>query len=154
MQLYVIISLVLFNVITYASASIFRTTHNQIKQHNNIDSETLSDPEIYTLLQKTKRQHHLGCNTASITNECFGWTLLLATFFIFFSFINMSFYMYNDIVDGSPPSEILIDVLFLAYSVIQLSLICILGDYLRYQVTYNLPRVYQLQNCVASYYSG
>jgi hypothetical protein len=113
MQLYLITSLVLFNVLTYASTLLFRTAHNQIKQHNNNDSETLSDTEIYILLQKTKRLHKWGFNTASITNGCFGWALLLATSFIFFGFINMSFYMYNDIVDGSPPSEILIDILFL-----------------------------------------
>lgn len=89
-QIYRLIDLILFSVITYSLALIFSRIHRQIEQFKE------GTVEKHCLLQVLKQDHLLACDSLFTLSYCFGWTLLSSICFIFTGLINTTFYFFGD----------------------------------------------------------
>ena len=89
-QIYPIAALLLFSVLCYASASIFNSICEQLKNVNE-SAMQMSAQLSHSRLQKWKRLHQMAFQTVRAINDCFGWTLFLSTISIYIITINTTF---------------------------------------------------------------
>ena len=81
MYIYPQISIVLYGVVTYATARICNLTYQEMSSLKD-QIENISDLEVFNCLQKWKIRQELVNQTVDAINDCFGFTLLLVTYII------------------------------------------------------------------------
>ena len=105
MYIYPYASLVLYAVVTYASASICNLTNNQMRRLKD-QNEKISHRECSNHLEKWKQRQELLNQTVEAINNCFGWTLLLTTYCFSISIVSTSFFIFTAVI-GQPLSQVL-----------------------------------------------
>ena len=127
-------ALVLYLVITYASAKVSTLTYQQMNYFKE-QNEEISVRKSYDHLKKWKLRQESVNETVEATNYCFGFVLLFGTYSVFLSFVNTTFYIFCGIMDGeSIPLIMTLVSLVLNYS-ITLSIISFPADYLASKVS-------------------
>ena len=118
-QIYPITAIVLCNIICYVSAEIFDSIHNELNSLNESTNTKTVQTIHHSRLKMLERRYLLGCDTVDAINDCFGWTLLSSSSFIFVALINQSFNVFAVIEQIT-----LVAVSFLLSNVITLILVC------------------------------
>lgn len=118
-QIYPITAIVLCNITCYISAEIFDSIHNELNSVcKSTNTETVQTINYFQLKMLTRR-YLLGCDTVDAINDCFGWTLLSSSCFIFVALINQSFNVFAVNERITP-----VAISFLVSNVITLILVC------------------------------
>jgi len=130
MNIYILTPLPLFCAITYACAGIFELNIQQLKLSYSREGD-MQPP--YSQIQ-WKTIHQWGCETVSAINSCFGLVLLLLSCFFFITFINMTFFIYQNNLNEFTSFGTWLDSSFIACYIMQLSFMCFPIDYLRAKV--------------------
>ena len=134
MCIYPLSSLVLYAVITYASAEISSLKNEEIRRLKD-KKEKISQLECENYLQTWKVQQELVNQTVELINDCFGSTLLIATYSLSTSIVNTTFYIFCGFMDGDSTSIILPYFSFFINFFITLALISFPADYLAFAVS-------------------
>ena len=133
LQIYPYTSLVLYAVITYAAGRICNFTNHQMK-HLKDQNEELSQLEYNNHLEKWNMRQILVNQIVASTNDCFGFILLLSTYYLFITWVNFTFFIFTEIMDSFFISKIMFYFYVMLNYIIALSLICFPADYLASEV--------------------
>jgi hypothetical protein len=131
MNIYILVPLPLFCAITYACAGIFELN---IQQLNRIYSEGGLPISLDSQLYVWKKVHQWGCETILAINNSFGLVFLLLSCFFFITFINMTFFIYQNNVNEFTSFGTWLDLSFIVCHIVQLSFMCFPIDNLRAKV--------------------
>lgn len=134
LQIYLMASLVLFAVISYMSTSVLKSFHQEVQVWNDVNVDRISLLESSDLLEMWKRRVQLIWKTLEALDNCFSWTLFLSVSFLCISFVAQSFDLYLCVMNNDSALKIVIDASYLAFLIIELSLICIPVDDRQHQV--------------------
>lgn len=118
-QIYPITAIVLCNIICYVSAELFDSIHNELGSVNESTNTKTVHTINYSRLKILTRRYLLGCDIVDAINDCFGWTLLSTSCFIFIALINQSFNVFA-VVERIT----LVAVSFTFTNIITLALVC------------------------------
>ena len=140
MYIYPCTSLVLYAVLTYASASICNLTIQQMSRLKD-KKEEISDRECLNHLQTWKVRQELLNQTVEAINDCFGFTLLIASYSLSISIVNTTFYIFCGFMDDYSNSQMFPYFSFITNFCLILALISFPADYLASAVS----RFFQIQ---------
>lgn len=136
-QIYPMSVMVLFCLASYTSASLFTATQEQIIRLN------YRVPRSMERLASIKERHALVCEATACLTDCFGWSLLLTTTFLFLTIINSFFYFFGEMNDDR---VMMIDVLCGTTGLIHLLILSIAAHYICDQAVEVKRSLLKIQN--------
>lgn len=157
-SIYPVTVLVLFAITGRCCTELFKSIRREIlrdeegywrNQSVSLDARSLptinsNELEFVDIIRGLKLRYAMACETVECINDCFGPSLLLTTTYLVVDIVNISFYMFGEF-DGIEFA----DIFFGGTSLLHLTLICVVADWIANQVYMSMMINYITFYCYA-----